>query len=151
MKFASRYIFVVMLSVIGWFTMSGCMSSSSGTPIEKDKLSRISKGVTTRSEMEAMFGAPTSLIIMPDGSGKRMATWHHSQTDAHANGKSWIPIVGPWIGGAEATSQNQNLQVTYNKAEVVEDFVYSGGTTTGDSSAWGSHTQTTADTPVTTH
>jgi len=128
----------------------GCYSSTHGTRIDRTQVDLIKKGVTTRAEVESMFGPPANMMIM--GDGKRQAMWQYVETDAQADGKSFIPIYGVFAGGAKATSKTQSLQVIYTKDEIVDDFVFSGGTSETESSnspfGHSSKTRTTAAEPA---
>lgn len=46
------------------FLLSGCMTinKSTGTPIEKTAVEQIQKGVTTRSDILRLFGAPSRIL-----------------------------------------------------------------------------------------
>jgi hypothetical protein len=119
--------FLVITGMATLATMlAGCASSSSGTKIDQSNVDRIQKGVTTRTQMEQMFGTPDNITIMGDGSGRRMATWNHIESDAHVKGTSFIPVVGMFAGGTEGTTTHESLQATYRE-DVVEDYQYSSG------------------------
>jgi hypothetical protein len=96
-----------------------------GTKIDPIKVESIKKGVTTRSDIEQMFGAPMNVSIM--GDGRRTMMYHYSETDTHVKGTTFIPVVGPFMGGSEGTTHNQQLQVILTKADVVEDYVMNDG------------------------
>jgi hypothetical protein len=128
----------------------GCSSSTTGTRIDHVRLDNIQKGVTTRAEVEAMFGPPASLSIAPDG--KRTAFWQYTEAEGRVKGTSFIPFAGAFMGGTTAEARTQSLQVIYTREEVVDDFVFSGNTTQTDTSSnpWSgrTNTRTTAEQPA---
>ena len=141
----SGYVFCLLLIL-----SVGCSSTTSGNKIDRDRLTDIKKGVTTRAEVEAMFGPPASLSIAPDG--KRMAFWQYTEAEGRVKGTSFIPFAGAFMGGTTAEARTQSLQVIYTREEVVHDFVFSGNTTQTDTSSnpWSGRTniRTTAEQPA---
>lgn len=125
----------------------GCASTSHGTKIDTQNVSRIEKGVTTRAEVEQMFGPPMNVGLM--GDGRRSMMYQYMETDTKVKGTSFIPFAGPFMGGSKGTTRTQQLQVILTKDEVVEDYVMNDGTSKIDhSSGFGRHSMTS--TPVAT-
>ncbi|MEA2708916.1 MAG: hypothetical protein QOF78_1517 [Phycisphaerales bacterium] len=108
----------------------GCASTSSGTKMETTQVSKIERGVTTRAQIEQMFGPCGSITLM--GDGRRMMLYSYHETDTHVKGTTFIPFAGAWMGGSEGTTRSQQLQVILTRADVVEDFVMNDGTTKMD-------------------
>lgn len=52
------FLFVVLISLL--IITFGCSTTSSGRKIEKDRVSQIQKGQTTKAEIERDFGSPES-------------------------------------------------------------------------------------------
>ena len=121
----------------------GCYSTSHGNPIDSNKVAGIQKGVTTRSQVEAMLGQPTNVSML--GDGRRMMTYSHTDVDTHAKGTSFIPVVGMFAGGATGEQHTQTLQVMLDKNDVVQDYEYNNNTKNVDSTGgvYGTHTQVT--------
>lgn len=120
----------------------GCVTSS-GTKIASPQLDQIKKGVTTRAEVEKLFGAPTSVITGADG---RKTLFYSYQATKESAGMGlsrifgYVPFVAPGaattgtIVGAQAASdtagvkvQTQSLSITLSKDDIVEDFTFSEG------------------------
>lgn len=106
--------------------VGGCASSSHGTKIDNDKVSRIEKGATTRAEVEQMFGPPTHTSLM--GDGRRMMTYQYMESKQQVKGQSFIPVAGAFMGGTKGTMRTQQLQVVLGKDNVVEDYELNDGT-----------------------
>jgi hypothetical protein len=94
---------------------AGC--ASVGTPIAKQNVAGIKKGVTTETELVRMFGNPTDKSI--NSAGKVVMTWVHSA--AQPKGTSFIPFAGSFVGGTNV--QVEKLQVVLGKDGRVEDYV----------------------------
>lgn len=78
--------------------VSGCMSS--GTAVKDSTLSQFQKGVTTEAQIEKALGPPQMTSI--DADGNRAIAYFF--TESHANGASYIPVVGLFAGGAKGQS-----------------------------------------------
>ena len=109
---------VAALSIV----LVGCVVAKTGTKIEQSKVDQIKKGVTTRAEIEAWFGTPSSTTTMGDGS--RTLFYQYSETKLK---NIWvIPIPGPWTpSGSTGEHRQRTLQITLSKNDVVQDFVSS--------------------------
>jgi hypothetical protein len=94
----------------------GC--ASVGTPIARQNLSRIQKGVTTERELTAMFGAPSDKSI--DSNDRVILTWIHSA--AQVKGTTFIPYAGAFVGGTNV--QVEKLMVVVGKDGTVENYVF---------------------------
>jgi hypothetical protein len=115
---------------------SGCvgMDMTSGTPMTSADASSLVKGKTTRTEVEQRLGPPASITMTSDG--RTMATYSYYKIQAAVDPKTYIPVVGLFVGGATGTGQTQTLIVTYGKSNRVEDYTYSQGGSTGQSQGW---------------
>jgi outer membrane protein assembly factor BamE (lipoprotein component of BamABCDE complex) len=113
--------------------LTGCMSS--GTKMDRQQIDhQITKGVTTRSEVEANLGTPDHVAMMPDG--HRSLSYQYF--DSKIKGTSFIPYAGMFMGGAD--HQRQTLQVLIDKNNVVEDYEFAEKATETSSNPFGSHT-----------
>jgi len=106
----------LLLFIITGF-VAGCASVSHGTKIDKDKVSQIKKGVTTKAEVELLLGHPAHTSMA--GDGRRMMTYNFTE----ASSTQYIPVVGLFAGGS--STHTQSLQIMITKSGVVEDYEYS--------------------------
>jgi hypothetical protein len=94
----------------------------------------IQKGATTRAQVDAMFGPPTSVSIVDNGD--RLASYRTRQTNyPPPNAAGLIPLVGPFIAASQDTTsvRRQTLQVRYSASGVVQDYEFLDTTTVYDS------------------
>ncbi|SFN90574.1 Outer membrane protein assembly factor BamE, lipoprotein component of the BamABCDE complex [Formivibrio citricus] len=110
--------------VMGSVAMTGC-GSSSGVKVEEGDTAFIQKGKTTKAQVLAKLGEPTSRA--KDSTGKETLRWDHTQTKVDP--KSYIPVAGFFIGGGK--SENKSLAVIFDKRGIVQDYEYTGGTVEG--------------------
>lgn len=89
-----RYLIATGLAGI----LAGCVSS--GTKVTQEQISAFEVGKTTEAEVIARLGAPNGTSIATDGSKSDV----YMHISAHANGASYIPIVGLFAGGAKSDS-----------------------------------------------
>lgn len=78
--------------------LAACVSS--GTKVTPAQMSAFQIGRTTEAEVISQLGAPNATSIGIDGS--KCDVYMH--VSAHANGASYIPIVGLFAGGAKGDS-----------------------------------------------
>lgn len=109
------YQAALLLVIAGFIT--GCASTSHGTKIDRDKVSQIKKGVTTKAEVELLLGSPTYTAMA--GDGRRMMTYSFTE----ASTTQLIPVVGLFAGSS--STRTQSLQIMITKSGVVEDYEYS--------------------------
>jgi hypothetical protein len=102
--------------VLGIIALYGC--ASVGTPIAKQNIPKIRKGVTTEAELVQMFGPPMDKSLSTNG--KTVDTWTYSA--AQAKGTSFIPFAGPFVGGTNM--QLDKLQAILGKDGRVEDYLF---------------------------
>lgn len=110
-------ISVLVLGLMTAFFLLGC--ASSGTKIDRANVDQIKKGVTTRNDLEKMFGPPMNVGLM--GDGRRSLIFQF--TEAQIKGTSFIPYAGPFMGGR--TMRMQTLQVILDQNNIVQDFEFS--------------------------
>src|SRR5262249_623656 len=82
----------------------GCFAT--GAQVNEQQLATFEKGRTTYSEVVATLGTPTSQSL--DAEGDRSASWFYFESKARP--ETFIPIVGPFIGGADSKT---NIVVMY--------------------------------------
>ena len=130
-KFSSNLTVAILACCLAFVV--GC--ASYGNKIEVSKLDQIKKGVTTRAEVEALFGLPMNTSLLGDGRRMMLYNYHESQV----KGQTFIPYAGAFMGGSR--SRNQSLQIVLSKDNVVQDFEFND--TTGDTAGGAFNTKTT--------
>lgn len=110
---------ILLLASVAVLVLGGCMSS--GSNYDESKIAEISKGQTTESDLVAMFGRPSERNT--DSSGAVSLQWMY--TEHRTNGKSFIPIAGAFMGGAD--SSHKMLFVSLNPSGTVENYRSSTG------------------------
>jgi outer membrane protein assembly factor BamE (lipoprotein component of BamABCDE complex) len=115
-----RLFFTVLAATL----LAGCMTV--GTKVDPAAVQQFKPGVTTLSDATAKLGQPNQTTQMPDGSTLLVYAYSHSQ----ASGSSFIPIVGAFVGHADA-----NTQMTYlsfdKSGKFIKTWNTSGQTTAG--------------------
>lgn len=99
----------IALSMTLLALLGGCASSrsSTGSMLDADQVNRIQQGVTTREQVVALLGEPTSASMV--GEGRRMMVYSGTQTEAKAqvNPLAVVPVVGNWFMRTEAKSTHR--------------------------------------------
>ena len=80
--------------------LTGCVSA--GVKVDENNLAAFEKGKTTYSEVITGLGQPTTNTMLPDGRRMLMYSW----VEARARPENFIPLVGPFVGGADSRSSN---------------------------------------------
>jgi hypothetical protein len=112
-------LFVVALIVI--WSLAGCVSTTTlGAKIQKAQISEIKKGVTTRADIERMFGAPLNVSII--GDGRRMMFYSHTEVSNQPTAAAFVPYAGLFTSTVTGQHRTQMLQIVLNKESIVEDF-----------------------------
>ena len=83
---------------------------------EKTVSSQIVEGKTTKNEVVARYGQPTSTTFTDGGN----QVWTYRYAYATANAVSYVPIVGIFAGGAHV--QSKELVLMFDKNDVVSKF-----------------------------
>jgi hypothetical protein len=102
--------------------LTGCMSA--GTAVDPNAVARFERGRTTYGEVVGQLGTPNADVLAGDGSRVVVYTY----TQARARPESFIPIVGPLVGGADATTTG--YQFNFDSSGVLVGL----GNTTGQAS-----------------
>ena len=97
-------IFAALVSLV----LAGCVSA--GTKIDTATVNTFQPGVTTLSDAEAKLGAPNQ--VTHDSDGKTIVVYMYMK--AHANGASYIPIVGIFAG--KSIADNVSTTLVFDKA-----------------------------------
>jgi outer membrane protein assembly factor BamE (lipoprotein component of BamABCDE complex) len=89
-----------MLKILGAAALSfmviGC--ASSGTKVDPAQVQAFQRGKTTYTDVVGQLGSPNSDTVADDGSHVIAYMYTHAQ----ARPESFVPLVGPLIGGADA-------------------------------------------------
>lgn len=104
-------VYLLLLCLI-----TGC--ASVGTKMDMSRAEQIERGVTTRSDLIAMFGQPRSVGF--DANQSRTATWIYSSASNRAT--NFIPVVG--LVSSTVDTYVQTLTVIFDENDVVKDFTY---------------------------
>lgn len=105
---------VIVASAALCLALCGCVAS--GVKVEERQLSSFQKGQTTLSQVVGQLGQPNSSTLMPDG--RRLLIYTYIQ--AQARPESFVPIVGAFVGGADAHSNMVSL--TFTPDGVLESY-----------------------------
>jgi outer membrane protein assembly factor BamE (lipoprotein component of BamABCDE complex) len=95
----------------------GC--ASVGRQVDQGAVDKIEKGKTTRAEVISLIGSPDR--IMNIGTGDTIFSYHYAR--AAAKPQSFIPIVGPFIGGTNV--QSQYISIMFGPDDVVKNITSS--------------------------
>ena len=90
-------LLVIFMSMV---LLTGCMSS--GVRVDEANLTSFEKGKTSYAEVIGRLGQPTTSTLLPDGRRMLMYTW----VQAQARPQNFIPLIGPFVGGADSRSSN---------------------------------------------
>jgi outer membrane protein assembly factor BamE (lipoprotein component of BamABCDE complex) len=108
-----RNAFLSVLLAVG--CVNGC--ATTGTKLDYGSVKQIQKGKTTRAEVEAKIGVPSSVTLLPDGS--RQAWYMFTKTSGDV--LMYVPYVNYFAGGT--INRKQNLQIIY-KEDIVQDYEF---------------------------
>lgn len=106
MRFARATACLAMASLSA--VLAGCMSV--GTEVDPGKVSAFERGRTTYADVVGQLGTPNADVIADDGTRAVV----YSYTRAQARPASFIPIVGPLVGGADATTTGYTFKFDRN-------------------------------------
>lgn len=113
-----KKVFVVALAVFFGAaiiaSIGGC--ASHGVMLSESQVSQIKKGETTEAQLIQALGQPTTVSMY---SGQR--TLIYSGAHAQARAASFIPIVGPLVGGSDARATTAIFRI---KDGIVIDYSY---------------------------
>lgn len=90
--------------------LSSCVSVGTPSARNTDQLSHIKRGITTQSEVQAIYGDPQTIVTMRNG----LTRWHYSHTEVDISGSTFIPIIGPFIGKTDSNSRTIHFDFDSN-------------------------------------
>jgi outer membrane protein assembly factor BamE (lipoprotein component of BamABCDE complex) len=97
--------------------LSGC--ATIGRPFDEAQISRFEVGRTTEADVVAALGPPAATA-----SGPTVRAMSYSYTHAYARPASYVPLIGPLIGGANAT--NTSVSFIFTPAGVLQSWSRAG-------------------------
>ena len=103
-------------------SLTGCMTAGNSKIASETNASiseKIKIGKTTREEVRTQFGEPRSI----ESNSNTFETWTYVFIKAHADGKSFIPFAGVFIGGG--SSETTVLVLSFKKDGIVSDYHFS--------------------------
>jgi outer membrane protein assembly factor BamE (lipoprotein component of BamABCDE complex) len=114
----------LFILVLGILFFSGCATTtySSGVKLDRSKVSQIQKGITTRAEVETLFGPP--VIVSPMSNGRRTMFYNSVEASGAVTPETYIPVIGLFVHGYRGQTKIQRLQIVLNKADIVEDYEF---------------------------
>jgi outer membrane protein assembly factor BamE (lipoprotein component of BamABCDE complex) len=98
--------------------IAGCVGGDNGQQAitDESKISQIRKGVTTKTDIQVLFGQPSGRNFAENGEEQ----WSYAYISSHVDPKTYIPIVGAFTGGA--TVKTSALTVTFGKDGIVKAY-----------------------------
>jgi len=111
-----RKTMILLVLVLG---ITGCASSGSSVLKSENKATiqeKIRVGVTTKKEIQTMFGAPLSTGLTEHG----LLIWKYVFAKMHADAISYVPIIGLFAGGS--TGIKKELTILFDKQDRVKHF-----------------------------
>lgn len=123
MKTKPKYYFTLPIMAL-FLGHAGCtvpVNSTIGTQIDPAKVAQITKGVTTRQQVEQILGPCMNVVLGPDGRKTMYYTYWSTQGSAKI-GVTMMP------GNSQVSTRDQRLQVSLTKDGIVEDFEFADST-----------------------
>jgi outer membrane protein assembly factor BamE (lipoprotein component of BamABCDE complex) len=111
----------LLIFVFAVFFLAGC--ASTGRKIDQAAADSLQKGKTTKAEVLSQLGSPERITRM--GNGDTIFVYSYSR--ASAKPATFIPYIGPFVGGMNM--QSQMTCVTFGPDNVVKDFSSTQGGT----------------------
>jgi hypothetical protein len=99
MKPRMENIVLAGLLVVALSALLGCVST--GRNFDESRVADIRKGQTTEADLRQMFGPPQNRSMNSEGMTTLMWMYHEMTTKP----QTFIPIAGPFIGGADTSGK----------------------------------------------
>ena len=106
-------------AVIICLMLASC--ASAGVKVDQSKMAQFQKGKTTEAEVIAALGKPTDLDQNDDGTH----TIKYSYLRGVARPETYIPIVGPFVGGVDTEQTTTSL--TFDRHDILIRSSHSQG------------------------
>ncbi|GAC28585.1 outer membrane protein assembly factor BamE domain-containing protein [Brumicola pallidula] len=110
---------LTVVAIVG--SLSACYST--GKEIDSGTTSKLIKGETTSTQVEAALGKPQTTTKNSDGT----VYWSYIYGNVDINAATYIPIVGLFAGGAK--TETQTLVITFDSNNIVTDWTQSDSAT----------------------
>ncbi len=108
-----------MLVVFAVLALAGC-APSYGAKIDDAKVASFQTGKTTYQEVTSALGQPSTIESKSTGEKKAV----YMRMEASARGASFIPVVGPLVGGVDTMSHSvvfefdaQGVLISYSSVD----------------------------------
>lgn len=108
--------FVTLGTLFSLLFVAGCQSTR--VKPESYMIDHFEKGITTYGEVLSLMGKPNA--VSANSNGIKVATYQHIDTNVHA--ATYIPIFGPFLGGA---SSETKMMIFKFKDNILEDINFS--------------------------
>ncbi len=95
---------IKLAATVALLSLTAC-GAASGTMVKPQQLSGFVAGTTTYDEVLAQLGNPSTVKTSTDGT--KTASYTHASVKARP--ESYIPLVGPFVGGADSSSHTVNF------------------------------------------
>ena len=104
------------------FALASC--ASAGNQVLKDQnadtvATKITKGTSTKNDVKAAFGDPTSTSFTDGGN----EIWNYTYAKATAKAVNFVPIVGIFAGGSDV--DKKTLVVLFTDGGIVKNYTIS--------------------------
>lgn len=106
--------YLIILSIL---LISAC--GATGPNISQASVNQLQKGVTTTNDLRRLFGNPTTVTTSATGD----TMWSYTNIQTSVDAATYIPIVGGFIGGADASVKT--ITITIDENQIVKDWVHS--------------------------
>ena len=100
--------------------LSAC-TMATGRELDREKVSRIENGVTTRAEIIEIFGPPQAENSSLDGTS--VLRYYYRVASAGPNAWALVPMVGS-MRGIDSEGKGYAVTVTLNSANLVTSCIY---------------------------
>jgi outer membrane protein assembly factor BamE (lipoprotein component of BamABCDE complex) len=94
--------------------LAGCATIGNSKIADKDAVSKIVAGKSTKADVQALVGEPGHVFFADD-----KEIWTYTYLHSQARAASFIPVVGLFAGGAD--SQTNSLTVVFTKDGIVKN------------------------------
>jgi len=105
--------------LIALLFLSGCMSV--GTKVDPASVGSLRAGQTTYAQAVQLLGTPNYQSANSDGT----KTVVYSYVKSTPRASTFIPVVGPFVGGADTETNSTTLR--FDKNDVLLDYTTSQG------------------------
>ncbi len=124
MKIFKLSFLSILIAALSACAVNPATQDYGGQKISRNEIKFIKKGVTSRAEVEARLGQPTTVSITPNDG--RIAIYQH------------VRIVAPHFfsfGSEKVKSERSSLQIVY-QGSIVKDYEYQTSASTTSIDPW---------------